>query len=373
MSTELALHRRGSVTTATGGDYRYLEDTVRIGYPVRDAITYLNRHLGNPVGYRLVEALRGERPGCVRSAEIQPAVGGEPTYVRATRVLPDGTPASYFTPDDLVSVLTEVVTPDGRPAVSLQSRDKIVLHIPVRGYLRYLPGLFQGAVPASRGDVVRADEVSARRWGATESPHSAEVQSFNADGLRRFLFIFQHLMTTVTDKIDTIPSLIDPMTTDPRFLPWIASWVSFELDSSLPIHKQRDLTRRAIRLLRTRGTLAGVEEMIQVLTNAPVRVEELKKPNAFVLGRSTLAGGASVEERFVRSEPAGSFLLNEGRAATTFFALTLQPVEQFRQDFGERAPGVLRRIAQIVTNEKPSHITFTILFSRDGDQPPRGG
>jgi phage tail-like protein len=214
--------------------------------------------------------------------------------------------------------------------------------------------------------VVRADEVSARRWGTPESAHSTEVQGFNADGLRRFLFIFQHLMTTITDKIDTIPSLIDPSSTDPRFLPWIASWVSFELDSSLPIHQQRDLTRRAIRLYRTRGTVSGIEEMIRVLTAAPVKVEELRKPNAFVLGKSTLAGGASIEERFVRKEPAGHFLVVEERAATTFFALTLQPLEQFRKDFGERAPVVLRRIAQIVTNEKPSHITFTILFERDG-------
>lgn len=368
---ELAVSRRGQVPVLASGDYRYLEDVVRIGYPVRDAITYLNRHLGNPVGYRLVEALRGEKPGCVRSVEIQPAVGGEPLFVRGIRVLPDGSPASYFTPDDLVSVVTEIVTPDGRPPMALQSRDRVVLHIPVRGYLRYLPGIFQGAVPATRRDVVRADEVSARRWGTgslpkTESVHTTEVQGFNADALRRFLFIFQHLMTTITDKIDTIPSLIDPMSTDPRFLPWIASWVSFELDSSLPIHKQRDLTRRAIRLLRTRGTVAGVEEMIQVLTNAPVKVLELEKPKAFVLGRSHLAGGPTVEERFVRSEPAASFLVDEGRAGTTFFALELQPVAQFRKDFGERAPGVLRRIAQIVTNEKPSHVTFTILFAREG-------
>jgi phage tail-like protein len=364
MSTDLAPYRRGQLP-ALVSDHRYLEDTVRIGYPVRDAITYLNRHLGNPVGYRLVEALRGERPGCVRSIEIQPAVGGEPTYVRGIRVLPDGSPASYFTPDDLVTVMTEVVTPDGRPPASLQSRDRIVLHIPVRGYLRYLPGLYQGAVPATRRDVVRADEVSARRWGTKDSVHATEVQGFNADGLRRFLFIFQHLMTTITDKIDTIPSLIDPGGTDPRFLPWIASWVSFELDSSLPIHQQRDLTRRAIRLYRTRGTVAGIEEMIRVLTAAPVKVQEMQRPKAFVLGQSTLAGGASIEERFVRNEPGGSFLVVEDRAATTFFALTLQPLGQFRKDFGERAPVVLRRIAQIVTNEKPSHITFTILFERD--------
>ena len=55
----------GGVTRARG-DYRYLEDVVRIRYPVRDARAYLNRHLGNHVQYELVEARRGEEVGEVR-------------------------------------------------------------------------------------------------------------------------------------------------------------------------------------------------------------------------------------------------------------------------------------------------------------------
>ena len=335
---------------------------VRIGFPVREAQTYLKRHLGNPIGYRLVEALRGERIGCVRSVEVQTAAGGEPIYVRATRVLPDGSPASHYTPDEMVTVEAEVVTPDGRPASSLGSRDKIVLHVPVRGYLRFLPSLYQGAAPAQRRDVVRGDEISARRWGEPQNVQATEVQAFNADAMRRFLAIFQHTMTTITDRIDGLPQLIDPAATDPRFLPWIASWVSFPLDSSLPVHQQRELVRRAIRLYRTRGTVAGVEEMIRVLTAAPVRVAETRPPNAFILGRSTLAGGPTVEARYTRGEPAGHFVAEPSRAATTFFALMLEPREKFKKRFGERAPGVLRRIAQIVSSEKPGHVYFTILF-----------
>lgn len=343
-------------------DFRYLEDVVRINFPVREAQTYLNRHLGNPVGYRLVEALRGERVGCVRSIEVQTAAGGEPTYVRAARILPDGSPASHYTPEEMVTVTAEIVTPDGRPPGALTSRDRVILHVPVRGYLRFLPGLYQGAVPATRRDVVKTDEVSAKRWGQPQAVQGTELQAFNADALRRFLAIFQHVMTTITDRIDGLPQLIDPVATDPRFLPWIASWVSFPLDSSLPIHQQRELVKRAIRLYRTRGTVAGVEEMIRVLTAAPVRIAETRPPNPFVLGRSTLAGGPSVEVRYLRNEPAGHFVVEPSRAKTSFFALVLEPREKFKQRFGERAPGVLRRIAQIVSSEKPGHVSFTILF-----------
>ena len=63
----------------------------------------------------------------------------------------------------------------------------------------------------------------------------------------------------------------DPLTADAKFLPWLASWVGFQLDESLPVHQQRELVRRAIRLMRTRGTRLGIEEMVRVLTSAPVR------------------------------------------------------------------------------------------------------
>lgn len=347
-------------------DYHYLREVVRVGFPVREALVFLARHLGNPISYRLVEVLRGEKPGIIRAVEVQAATGGEPTYVRALRLLPDGSLASYFTPEDLVRVETEVVTPDGRPAPPLGPRDTVLLHVPVRGYLRYLPGLYQGAVPAQRRDVVRADEVSLRRWGGgQQTVHSTEVQSFNSDALRRFLFLFQHIMTTVTDRIDRLPGLIDPGTTEPAFLPWIASWVGFELDTGLPIHQQRELVRRAIRLYRTRGTVAGIKEMIQVLTAAPADVIELKRPQPAALGMARLAGGSSIDKRYDRGEPAAAFLVRTERSGTTFFAVVLEPQPKFRKRFGERAGVVLRRISQIVTNEKPANVSFTILFAAE--------
>jgi hypothetical protein len=51
------------------------------------------------------------------------------------------------------------------------------------------------------------------------------------------------------------------------------------------------------------------------------------------------------------------------RSATSFFAVVLEPADKFQASFGERAPLVMRRIAQIVTNEKPAHVTFTLLFA----------
>jgi len=356
-------------TTARRGrshdDYRYVKDVVRIGFPVRSARTYLNRHLGNPVSYRLVEAGRGETLGHIRMAEVVPHAGGATVAVRSERTLPDGSPASYFAPEDVVQVRAVVSAEGGGEVPPLRTRDRIVLHVPVRSYLRFLPGLFQGSAPAARRDVTAVSDRQQRQYGQRGQAQTSRVENQGADQFRDFLLMFQHMMTTVSEQIDHIPSMTDPLVADPSFLPWIASWVSFELDESLPLHQQRELVRRSIRLHRTRGTAEGVEEMIRVLTSAPVTVAEMRKPRPCVLGRMTLAGGRDVEERFLGDEPTGHYIVRGDRARTSFFVLTLESRDRFRQRFGERATAVLRRIAQIVTREKPANVTFTIRFSEE--------
>jgi len=230
----------------------------------------------------------------------------------------------------------------------------------VRSYLRFLPGVYRGAVPSRRQDVVPADEISAQGWASAPAPE--DLPGVDVEGLRRFLFLFQHLMTTVVDEIEGLPDLTNPLTCDPRFLTWIASWVGFTLDNSLPVYQQRELVRRAIRLYRTRGTRRGLEEMIRVLTSAPVHVRPRVRPQPFVLGGSTVAGGATVPDRYAEAEPPGHYLYPQNAKDTAFFEVVLEKRERFHRRFSQRAPAVLRRIAQIVTAEKPAHVTFTIRF-----------
>lgn len=354
--------RRPHAMQAVPGDLVYVEDVVRVNFPVQAARTYLRRHMGNLIRFRLVEAVRGELVGHVRAAEVHPAAGGEPMFIRCVRLLPDGSPASHFVPDTMVVKRTEVVTSHGGAPFQLTPKDIILLHVPVRSYLRYLPGIYQGAVPAARRDIVRADEVSLRRWGQKDEVQETPVRVDNTDQMRRFLLLFHHLMTTVLDRVDQIPSLTDPITAEPKFLPWIASWVNFDLDASLPIHQQRELVRRAIRLYRNRGTRLGVEEMVRVLTSVPVRIIERQKPDPMRLGTACLAGGATVADRYLRKEPSAAFLAQPERPATRYFVLQLESRERFERRFGERAPEVLKRICRVVTTEKPAHVSFIVQF-----------
>jgi negative regulator of replication initiation len=55
-----------------------------------------------------------------------------------------------------------------------------------------------------------------------------------------------------------------------------------------------------------------------------------------------------------------------GYVDTDFFVLLLESRASFEQRFGERAADVLRRIADVVSRERPCHIAFTIRFDTSG-------
>lgn len=354
--------RAALVERSQSSDFRYLEQVVAIRFPIRAARTYLQRSMANPIKLRLVEARRGEQVGVVRAVEVRHENSGDVTWVHGERVLANGEPASFFVPEHLVRVVPHV---EGAAAGSrsLNRDDEVILHVPVRGYLRYLPAIYQGEGPVEHRLVTQVRDTSLARWsGGLPEEHHVVLQ-VDEDPIRRFMFLFQHMMTTITDKIDRIVDLTDPLECEPKFLPWLASWVGFALDESLPIHQQRELVRRAISLYRTRGTRGGIEDMVRVLTAAPVRIREREKPAPVVLGKNAVIGGRDVVQRYDRDEPPGCYLLEPtSRSTTSFFVMVLEPRERFRNRFGERAAEVLKRIVQVVSQERPSHIAFTIQF-----------
>lgn len=361
--------RRGSrgpdtslVARPASSDLRYLEQLVSIQFPLDAARGYLRRHIGNDIRWRLVEARRGETVGIIREVEVRHE-DGERSFVTGSRRLANGAPASFFVPDHLVH--TEPVHTGALAHGRLIGHaDTIVLHVPVRGYLRFLPAIFQGSGPVQHRQITRTRDAALQRWRSSDLPEEhGTITEVDEDPLRRFLFITQHVMSTVTEKIDRMVDITDPLRCEPKLLPWLASWVGFELDESLPVHQQRELVRRAIRLMRTRGTRAGIEEMVRVLTSAPVKIEERKRPSAAVLGNNALVGGRNAVERFERGEGTGSYLVNPAdHSNTSFFTLRLEPRERFRARFGERAPQVLRRITNVVSQERPTHVNFVIRF-----------
>ncbi len=346
-------------------EHRSIADVVRTSYPIRAARTYIRRHLGNSIQIQLVEISRGEEQGCVRMAEIISADGGPRVFIRLVKTLPDGTPASFFAPKELVESRVQIEVEGGGGVPALRIRDKIILHVPVHSYLRFLPTLYRANSSTIRRDVHQVSEREQRQLATRNQVTTSRVNVDEADQFQRFLFLFQHVMTSVIDRIDEMPDLTDPLRVERKFLPWLASWVNFPLDESLPLHMQRELVRRSIRLNRMRGTKAGLSEMIRILTSTPVHIEERAKPKPCVLGQMTLSGGKNIVDRFHRREPPGCYVMPKDRAAQSFFILELEAKYLFVRRFGDRAGDILMRIVEIVSQEMPAHIAFTIQFADD--------
>ena len=179
------------------------------------------------ISVRLVEVQRGETLGVVRCVEIQHANSGEKTWIIGKRVLANGSPASVYVPDHLVRI-QPVIQGYAEKTRVLRKDDKILLHIPVRGFLRFLPGVFQGDGPIRHQRALRTRSTALAKWWSGLPKESVESVEVDEDPMRRFLFLFQHGKAAVTDKIDGLASLIVPLATDTKFLPWLASWVGFE-------------------------------------------------------------------------------------------------------------------------------------------------
>jgi phage tail-like protein len=346
----------GAALRSIPGDFGHLETVVVVDYPAKDARKYLRRNLGNLIDYHLVE-------GRVRAVEIVPASGQDSVLIEGVRTLADGTVAGPLALEEEIHRGARMLTESGRSPRGLDPEDKILLHVPVRSYLRFLPAVFRGGVSSSvESALAPAVTRTQQPWVGEEASTIQDNRNDEVERLRNFLLLFQHIVTSVVEQVEDMPSLTHPLWADQKFLAWIASWVSFTLDESIPLHQQRELIRRAIRLYRNRGTKEGMEEMVRVLTSAPVVVKERQRPTPFVIGGSTLANGKTISQRFLRKEVGGYYLYDESRPDTSFFVIELEARERFARRFSERAAFILDRISQVATNEKPAHTTFTILF-----------
>jgi phage tail-like protein len=99
---------------------------------------------------------------------------------------------------------------------------------------------------------------------------------YQADDLAmRFTEALEEVLDPLVAVIDGLPAYIDPDLAPPDMLRLLAGWVGITLDESWPIARQRELLRRAGRLLQLRGTRAGLELALEIaFPDLPLRVTE---------------------------------------------------------------------------------------------------
>lgn len=119
----------------------------------------------------------------------------------------------------------------------------------VSSYLAYLPAVLrQGPF---LGRFLLAFEAVLSGLPADAYPEGAGIDADRAlQGLEQIL--------------DGIDRFLDPLRTDPEFLPWLAQWVAVSLRDDWSEATRRDFLANIVPLYRERGTRAGIEKVLRL-------------------------------------------------------------------------------------------------------------
>lgn len=166
---------------------------------------------------------------------------------------------------------------------------------------------------------------------------------------------------------ETRHRLLDARITPAQALPWLAGFVGLVIDPCWSEAAQRRLVGAAARLFRTRGTLASLREMIELLTDARVLVvEQFRLRGGGVIGnpesiasQAVLGGGYRVGGMIGTLQPGPL----EGAPAIDFddFAhrFTVTIVARLSQE-------QLECVRRLIEHHKPAHTDFTLCTADSG-------
>lgn len=145
--------------------------------------------------------------------------------------------------------------------------EAIQVFFPRQSYLRYLPSVYQ-------------DDDESRAF------------------LDRFLSIFQTTFDEIDNRLDTLWQLFDPFLTDDKSFPWLAGWLALPIDPTMALPQQRKLLKSAFQTYLRRGTVSGLEQVIQNYTGVDkIRiVEHFKFRNWTFLSATGASRGEQVGE-----------------------------------------------------------------------------
>jgi phage tail-like protein len=150
----------------------------------------------------------------------------------------------------------------------------------------------------------------------------------------KFLLAFEAVLTGADDVegleqiIGRIAGYLDPGTTDEDFLPWLAGWVALSLRADWDADTKRGFIQEAVPLYRQRGTLAGLQRMLeiylrpigdQVTRDDVVIFDQFDEPAHFFQVQLTLSDANPARLR--GTQEIARAIIDREKPAHTFYAL----------------------------------------------------
>jgi len=225
---------------------------------------------------------------------------------------------------------------------------------PRGSYLRYLPAIFQ------------------------ENPIGQE-DPVSRDFLERFLSIFETVFYDLETKIYDIYKYFDPDTIDSKdFLKWFASWLNTAIEDEWDENIKRRFIRDAYTLYKQKGTLSGIEKLIEIYTGKkPLIIEPSRIGNPMILNEKG-AFKLGINSMLLMT-PVRGFRLGEdsilGRAALIdgdIFEVSGDPFSSIAHWFTVVLDISLidntfneNMIKRILDSEKPAHTMYNLIVTGD--------
>ncbi|CAM3495951.1 phage tail protein I [Occultella aeris] len=119
--------------------------------------------------------------------------------------------------------------------------------------------------------------------------------------MQLFTQALDEVLAPTFTTLDSLWTYIDPHLAPEDFLDWLADWVGVEVDDSWSVERKREIVAQAAQIHRRRGTVAGVELAVRLVTGGEVTVTDSggtiwsRTPGADLPGRSPAELTVTVE------------------------------------------------------------------------------
>jgi phage tail-like protein len=100
---------------------------------------------------------------------------------------------------------------------------------------------------------------------------------YHTDFMARFLAIFESVLAPIEWNVDNFDLYLNPNTTPPGFLPWLADWFSVTFDSTWSEEQQRVLLAEAHKIFARRGTRWSLARVLEIYTGAKPEILDLQE------------------------------------------------------------------------------------------------
>ena len=160
------------------------------------------------------------------------------------------------------------------------------VHVELTGQGRNTPELFSVRAYGSRFSYVDQYLPQLYRESLYAPDADEPGNATAADYLARMVTNFEGVLTQIEDRVAHSYLLTDPMKVPAENLSWLASWIGFDLNQSLPETVQRYFVQSAAELYKWHGSLRGLKLALEIATQGAVSGGEIIVLEDFRLRRT---------------------------------------------------------------------------------------